>query len=112
MDNDLFSPQLLKDISADEIESYIQSDSAPNWCIKFKTFPVHTQTVERCETRRGMVLSEQLSCQGQPCLTSYINQISEYLQLRMSKRRFNCLKWTYDSSHKNIFFVFLIKKIN
>lgn len=48
MDCDLSSPPLLKDISDDEIKSHIQSDSVPNWDITFKTFPVHTQAVERC----------------------------------------------------------------
>ncbi|GBN82647.1 hypothetical protein AVEN_70955-1 [Araneus ventricosus] len=36
------------DISDDEIKSHIQGDSDPNWEITFKTFPVHTQAVERC----------------------------------------------------------------
>ncbi|GBM30494.1 hypothetical protein AVEN_156252-1 [Araneus ventricosus] len=48
MDCELSSPLLLKDISDDEIKSHIQSDSVPNWDITFKTFPVHTQAVERC----------------------------------------------------------------
>lgn len=48
MDCDLSSPPLLKDISDDEIKSNIESDSVPNWDTTFKTFPVHTQAVERC----------------------------------------------------------------
>lgn len=48
MDCDLSSPPLLKDISDDEIKSHIESDSVPNWDTTFKTFPVHTQAVERC----------------------------------------------------------------
>ncbi|GBN32707.1 hypothetical protein AVEN_232874-1 [Araneus ventricosus] len=48
MDCNLSSHLLLKDISDDEIKSHIQSDSVPNWDITFKTFPVHTQAVERC----------------------------------------------------------------
>nr|GBN83623.1 hypothetical protein AVEN_134506-1 [Araneus ventricosus] len=41
MDCDLSSPPLLKDSSDDEIKSHIQSDSAPNWDITFKTCTVH-----------------------------------------------------------------------
>ncbi|GBM56363.1 hypothetical protein AVEN_7171-1 [Araneus ventricosus] len=48
MDSYLSSPPLLKDISDDEIQSHIQSDSIPNWDIIFKAFPVHTQAVELC----------------------------------------------------------------
>ncbi|GBM96232.1 hypothetical protein AVEN_250843-1 [Araneus ventricosus] len=48
MDCDLSSPPLLKDINDHEIKSHIENDSVPNWDITFKTFPVHTQVVERC----------------------------------------------------------------
>lgn len=80
MDCDSSSSPLLKDISDDEIKSHIQSDSVPNWDITFKTFPVHTQAVERCvelvaeasgkvcgaETRDGFIRMTLLSRSTMP----------------------------------------------
>ena len=48
LDCDLSTHPLLKYINDDEITSIIQSDSAPNWDVTLKSFPVHTQAVEQC----------------------------------------------------------------
>lgn len=67
-----------------------QSDSIPNWDIPLNKFPVHTQATERCVTLgkpQGNVSSEPRCSQDQLCITSAINQISNYLQLRIIENR-------------------------
>lgn len=54
-------------------------------CVKLVT--VASRKVSEIELI-GMVLSKQFCCQGQPCLTSSINQVSKYLQLRSSENEY------------------------
>lgn len=84
MNCDLSSPPLLAKVSDEEIKSYINSDSIPNWNINYKKFPVHTQAVERCvklvteasgrvcgaEARNGFIRSTLLSRSAMPVFAS------------------------------------------
>lgn len=83
MDRELSSPPLLNEISDHEIELHIKSGEVPNWSTKFKSFPVHTQAVERCvklvteasgkvcgaESRDGFIRTTLLSRSTMPSFT-------------------------------------------